>query len=382
MNKTVDQIARPIHMVDVIGQYKRYQTEIDEAIMDVVKSGAYINGPVVKQFERNMESYLGVKHAIACASGTDALQVALMAIGIKPGDEIITSPFTFVATTETIALLGGVPVYVDIDPVTFNINVERIAERITSRTKAILPVHIFGQPSNMNRIMEIAKANNIFVIEDAAQAVGAKWNNQKACTFGDISCISFYPSKNLGAFGDAGMITSDNDELATIIRSICNHGASVTYNHDRLGVNSRLDSIQATILDVKLQYLDQWNARRREVANIYSSLFAPYADLITTPVTDPSATHIWHQYSILLKNNRDEVMTALKLQGIPTNIYYPIPLHLQPAYSSHGSKQGDYPHSENTSAHILALPMHSELSDDDVHYIADHIIQTVNELCH
>ncbi|HYM20926.1 MAG TPA: DegT/DnrJ/EryC1/StrS family aminotransferase [Candidatus Kapabacteria bacterium] len=372
-----EQQNRTIQMVDVVGQYRRYQSEIDSAISGILTSGAFINGPAVKQFERNMEAFLGVRHAIGCASGTDALQIALMTVGIKPGDEVITTPFTFVATTETIALLGAKPVYVDIDPDTFNINVEEIEQRITPRTKAILPVHLFGQPANITRIMEIADAHNIYVIEDAAQAIGASWDGKKVCTFGDLSCISFYPSKNLGAYGDGGMIVSNNDKLAETARSVCNHGASVTYHHDRLGVNSRLDSVQAAVLDVKLKYLDEWNARRREIAAVYSECFATYPEIIKTPVIDHRAEHIWHQYSIVVRSNRDDVHSSLKKKGIPTAIYYPIPLHLQPAYSSYGGKHGDFPNAEFASAHILSLPMHAELTDEDTEYISSKIIDVV-----
>jgi len=364
-------------MVDVLGQYKKYQSEIDEAILQVVRSGAYINGPAVKRFEREMEAYLDVPHAIACASGTDALQIAMMAIGVKPGDEIITTPFTFVATTETIALLGAKPVYVDIDPLTFNIDPEKIEARITPRTKAILPVHLFGQPCDITRIKEIADKHHLYLIEDAAQVVGADWQGKKACGFGDIATISFYPSKNLGAFGDAGMMTTTNDELAEILRSIANHGATKTYFHDRLGVNSRLDSIQAAILSVKLKYLDQWNVRRREVADLYTKLFSLHSDIIQTPSVLPDADPIWHQYSIIIKGDRDKLMLSVKAEGIPTNIYYPEPLHLQPAYHSFGGKQGDYPNSEFASGHILSLPMHSEMTDEETEYIAEHIIHHI-----
>ncbi|HET9135639.1 MAG TPA: DegT/DnrJ/EryC1/StrS family aminotransferase, partial [Candidatus Kapabacteria bacterium] len=297
-----ESVVKPIRMVDVIGQYHRYQSELDEAILAVVRSGAYINGPAVKQFEQNMQSYLGVKHAIACASGTDALQVALMSLGIGDGDEVITTPFTFVATTETIGILGAKPVYVDIDPNTFNIDPEQIEAKITSRTKAILPVHLFGQPVNMDRILEIAHKHKLSVIEDAAQAVGASWNGKKACSIGTMATISFYPSKNLGAFGDAGMITTNDDKLAAIARSVCNHGASVTYYHDRLGICSRLDSIQAAILDIKLKYLDEWNLRRAEVAKLYTEILEPHSDKIKTPVVDDRAMPIWHQYSVLIKH--------------------------------------------------------------------------------
>jgi dTDP-4-amino-4,6-dideoxygalactose transaminase len=377
LNTTITTDERRIHMVDVLGQYKNYQGEIDEAIMSVVRSGAYINGPAVKRFEREMAEYLGVSHAIACASGTDALQIAMMAIGVKPGDEIITTPFTFVATTETIALLGAKPVYVDIDPLTFNIDPEKIEEKITPRTKAILPVHLFGQPCDITRIKEIADKHQLYLIEDAAQVVGANWQGKKACSFGDIATISFYPSKNLGAFGDGGMMTTSNDELAEVLRSIANHGASKTYFHDRLGVNSRLDSIQAAILGVKLKYLDEWNARRRAVAKLYTSVFSLHSDIIQTPSVHRDAEPIWHQYSIIVQGDREKLMLSLKAEGIPTTIYYPVPLHLQPAYHSYGGKVGDFPHTEFASAHILSLPMHSEMSDDETEYIADHIIHHI-----
>lgn len=338
-------------MVDVLGQYKRYQQEIDDAILAVVRSGAYINGPAVKKFEADAAAYLGVKHAIGCASGTDALQIAMMALGIGAGDEVITTPFTFAATTETIALLGAVPVYVDIEPDTFNIDVTKIAAAITPKTKAIIPVHLFGQPSNITEICAIAQAYNIKVIEDAAQAVGATWQGKKACSFGDIASISFYPSKNLGAFGDAGMLTTNSDELASAMRSIANHGSSKTYYHDRLGLCSRLDSIQAAILGVKLKYLDEWNAKRNEAAQQYNDFFLGLPK-IKTPVNRPEAYHIWHQYSILIEADREKVIARLKEKGIPSNIYYPVPLHLQPAYLSYGGNKGDFPHTELSLIHI------------------------------
>jgi len=364
-------------MVDVMGQYRRYQTEIDDSILEVVRSGAYINGPAVKNFERAVEAYLGVKHAIGCASGTDALQIALMALGVGPGDEVITTTFTFVATTETIALLGAKPVYVDIDAKTFNLDVAQIQDKITSRTRAIIPVHLFGQPCDISAVMEIANRNGLSVIEDAAQAVGATWSGRKVCGFGDIAAISYYPSKNLGAFGDAGMMVTNDDVLAERLRSIANHGANKTYHHDRLGVNSRLDSIQAAILGVKLKYLDEWNATRARAAALYTKLFAAHADKIRTPFVDPRAESIWHQYSILLHGDRDRVGAKLKAAGVPHNIYYPIPLHLQPAYAAFGTREGDFPVAERTAKHILALPMHSELTDEDVEYITDRVIEAV-----
>lgn len=364
-------------MVDVLGQYKRYQDEIDSAILEVVRSGAYINGPRVKEFEADMAAYLGVKHAIGCANGTDSLHVALMAIGLKPGDEVITTPFTFVATTETIAINGGVPVYVDIEPDTFNIDVTKIEEKITSRTKAIIPVHLFGQPCDMDTINAIAKKHNLFVIEDSAQAVGATWQGKKVCGLGDIGSISFYPSKNLGAFGDAGMMTTNNDELAETLRSIANHGASKTYYHEKLGVNSRLDSIQAAILKVKLQYLDEWNGNRAAAAKAYDAEFAVHADRIQTPYIRPEAHSIWHQYSVIIKGDRNKVSAHLKAEKVPHNIYYPVPLHLQPAYSF-GTGKGSMPNAEYASEHILALPMHSELTQEDAQYIAGKVIEALD----
>jgi UDP-2-acetamido-2-deoxy-ribo-hexuluronate aminotransferase len=359
-------------MVDVLGQYHRYQQEIDDAVLEVVRSGKYINGPYVARFERAIESYLDVKHAIACASGTDALQLCLMAIDLKAGDEVITTPFTFAATTETIALLGGTPVYVDIDPETFNIDVEKIEAAITPRTKAILPVHLFGQSANMTRIMEIANKHKLIVIEDAAQAVGATWEGKKVCGIGHMAAISYYPSKNLGAFGDAGMVTTNDEKLAHAIRTIANHGSDRQYYYDRIGVNSRLDAIQAAILNVKLQYLDEWNATRAAAAAKYTELFSAYPELLTTPKLDSRATSIWHQYSIMIHGDRDAVASRLKAAGIPHNIYYPVPLHLHTPYAN--GKLGDFPNAEHAAAQILALPMHSELTAEDVEYIAGEVI--------
>ncbi len=370
-----ETLSKPIQMVDVIGQYRRYQNEIDSAVLEVVRSGKYINGPYVQHFERAMEEYLGVKHAIACASGTDALQLALMAIDIKPGEEVITTPFTFAATTETIALLGARAVYVDIEPQTFNMDPEAIEAKITTKTRAILPVHLFGQPANMSRIREIAKKHHLIVIEDAAQAVGAQWNGEKVCGLGDLAAISFYPSKNLGAFGDGGMVTTSDDSLAHAVRTIANHGSERTYYHDRLGVNSRLDAIQAAILTIKLPHLDEWNDSRSRAATAYSMIFEAYPEVIRTPHVDSRANSIWHQYSIVLPKGREPVIEHLKRVGIPYNIYYPVPLHLQKAYAS-GSR-GDFPNAEFAADHILALPMHSELTSDEVEYIARNVLEGV-----
>lgn len=359
-----------IQMVDTKNQYLKIKKEVDAAIQDVIDSSLFIQGPAVKNFEANVEKYLGTKHAIGCASGTDALQIAMMALGIKPGDEILTTPFTFVATTETIALLGAKPVYVDIEPKTFNIDVNEIEEKITDRTKAIMPVHLYGQPAEMDKIMEIAKARNLYVIEDSAQALGAEYHGKKACTIGHIGCISFYPSKNLGAFGDAGMITTDDDTTAEKLKMIIAHGSKKKYYHEVLGVNSRLDSIQAAILNVKLAHLDEYCNERKLAADKYNKRFKGIFDI---PYELPNVKHIYHQYSIRVKN-RDKMQEFLKENGIPSMIYYPVPLHLQEAYK-YDYKYGDYPVSEEIAKDIISLPMHTELTDEQINYIADKVIE-------
>ncbi|MBE2226528.1 MAG: DegT/DnrJ/EryC1/StrS family aminotransferase [Ignavibacteria bacterium] len=357
-------------MVDTKTQYLKIKDEIDTAIQSVIDSTQFIQGPAVKCFESNVEKYLGAKHAIGCASGTDALQIAMMALDIKPGDEILTTPFTFVATTETIAILGAVPVYVDIDPKSYNMDVSKIEAKITSKTKAIMPVHLYGQPCDMDPIMDIAKKHKLYVIEDAAQAFGAQYNGKMICTIGDIGCISFYPSKNLGAFGDGGMITTNNDTLAEKIRMIISHGSKKKYYHETLGVNSRLDSIQAAILDVKLKYLDKYCQARLDAAMKYNEKFK---GIFETPFIMPGVKHIFHQYSIRVKN-RDKMMEFLKSQGIPSMIYYPVPLHMQEAYK-YDYKPGDYPVSEEIAKDIISLPMHTELTDEQIDFIASKVIE-------
>jgi len=359
-----------IQMVDTKTQYLKIKDEIDTAIQSVIDSTQFIQGPAVKCFESNVEKYLGAKHAIGCASGTDALQIAMMALDIKPGDEILTTPFTFVATTETIAILGAVPVYVDIDPKSYNMDVSKIEAKITSKTKAIMPVHLYGQPCDMDPIMDIAKKHKLYVIEDAAQAFGAQYNGKMICTIGDIGCISFYPSKNLGAFGDGGMITTNNDTLAEKIRMIISHGSKKKYYHETLGVNSRLDSIQAAILDVKLKYLDKYCQARLDAAMKYNEKFK---GIFETPFIMPGVKHIFHQYSIRVKN-RDKMMEFLKSQGIPSMIYYPVPLHMQEAYK-YDYKPGDYPVSEEIAKDIISLPMHTELTDEQIDFIASKVIE-------
>ncbi|MCC6865875.1 MAG: DegT/DnrJ/EryC1/StrS family aminotransferase [Ignavibacteria bacterium] len=360
-------------MVDTKNQYLKIKDEIDSAIKNVIDSSLFIQGPAVKEFENNVQNYLGAKHAIGCASGTDALQIAMMAANIKPGDEIITTPFTFVATTETIALLGAAPVYVDINPDTFNIDTSKIEEKITPKTKAIIPVHLYGQPCDMDQIMEISQKYNLYVIEDAAQAMGSLYKGQKVCTIGDMGCISYYPSKNLGAFGDAGMITTNNDELAEKIRMITAHGSKRKYYHEILGINSRLDSIQAALLNVKLKYLDSYSDARFDAAMKYNEKFKNY---FKTPYILPDVKHIFHQYSIRVKN-RDKMIEFLKQNGIPSMIYYPVPLHLQKAYK-YSYKQGDFPVSEEIANDIISLPMHTELDNEQIDYISSKVIEFNN----
>jgi dTDP-4-amino-4,6-dideoxygalactose transaminase len=355
-----------IHMVDVVGQYQKIKPDVDAAIHKVLDSGQFVLGKEVGEFECQIAGYLGVRYAVGCASGTDALQVAMMALGIGPGDEIITTPFTFVATTETIVLLGAKPVYVDIDPKTFNIDPGQIERAITSKTKAIIPVHLYGQSADMDPIMGIAKKHSLRVIEDAAQAMGASYKGKKVCSFGDIGCISFFPSKNLGAFGDAGMVVTNNGDLGERMKMIILHGSKEKYYHEILGVNSRLDTLQATILSVKLHYLEQWNSARQHFARRYDEL------LRGTPVrvsyVSPTCQHIFHQYTIRAPK-RDALAAHLREKGIPHAIYYPVPLHLQKAFSVAGNKRGDFPITEQASDEVLSLPMHTELTEEQLAYI-------------
>jgi UDP-2-acetamido-2-deoxy-ribo-hexuluronate aminotransferase len=359
-----------IQMVDLKNQYLKIKNEIDKAISDVVDSCQFIQGPIVGEFESKVAGYLGCKYTIGCASGTDALQIAMMAIGIKPGDEIITTQFTFVATTETIALLGAVPVYVDIDEKSYNIDVNKIEEKITSKTKAIIPVHLYGQPAEMDKIMQIAKAHNLKVIEDAAQALGAVYKGVKACTIGDIGCISYFPSKNLGAFGDAGMMSTNDEELALKMKMIIAHGSRKKYYHEILGVNSRLDSIQAAILNVKLAHLDEYCEARVASASKYNERFKGH---LTIPFEIPEAKHIYHQYSIRVRK-RDHMQEFLKKNGIPSMIYYPVPLHMQEAYR-YDYKAGDYPVTERVVQDIISLPIHTELSNEQIDYISSKVLE-------
>lgn len=368
-------------MVDLKGQYLKIKNEIDTGIQQVIDSTAFINGPAVKEFQADLEKYLHVKHVIPCANGTDALQIAMMALDLKPGDEVITASFTYVATAEVIGLLGLTPVLVDVYPDTFNINVEAIEKNITPKTKAIVPVHLFGQCADMERIMKLAKAHNLYVIEDVAQAIGADYTysdgtKMKAGTMGDFGCTSFFPSKNLGCYGDGGALYTNNDELAKKARMIAHHGQSVQYVHDVLGVNSRLDTIQAVILKAKLKHLDEYAAARNKAAAHYDKAFANHPNLII-PKRAANSTHVFHQYTLQIVGcDRNKLREQLAEKNIPAMIYYPIPLHMQNAYRSDRYKQGDFPVTEKLCASVLSLPMHTELDEKTL----EHITSTVLEL--
>jgi UDP-2-acetamido-2-deoxy-ribo-hexuluronate aminotransferase len=365
-----------IQMVDLISQYKNIKTEIDEAIHRVLDSGHYILGKEVGEFEAASAAYLGTKHAIGCASGTDALQVAMMALGIKPGDEIITTPFTFVATTETIVLLGAKPVYVDIDPKTFNIDPALVEAAITPRTKAIMPVHLYGHAVDMEPLMSVARKHALPVIEDTAQAMGSEYKGKKVGGIGTFGCISFYPSKNLGAFGDAGMVVTNDDVLADKVRTIIMHGSKKRYHHESIGVNSRLDTLQAAILNVKLKHLEQWHEARRTAARFYNELFK--GSDVSTPFEAPYTRHIYHQYTIRLKN-REKVDASLNAKKIPHAVFYPIPLHLQEAYSIAGKGKGSFPLTEQAAGEVISLPMHTELTQEQQRAVAAAVLEAVKQ---
>lgn len=366
-----------IHMVDLKSQYLKIKEEVDTGIAEVINSGAFINGKPVKDLAKNLEAYLGVKKVVPCANGTDALQIALMALGLKPGDEVITVAFTFVATVEVIALLGLKPVFVDIDPQTFSIDVNQLEKAITPKTKCILPVHLYGQASNMEAIMEVANKHNLFVVEDNAQAIGSDvtfsdGRRLKTGTIGHIGCTSFYPSKNLGCYGDGGALFSNDEVLGEQIRRIANHGQVVKYTYDRIGVNSRLDSMQAVVLNAKLKNLDTYNTNRRQAADWYDELLADHPR-IEIPHRASYSTHVFHQYTIKVAGNRDEIRAKLKEVGVPTMVYYPRPLHLEVAYLEYGHQKGDLPVTEDLAQSVLSLPMHSELDRTQVEYIAQQV---------
>lgn len=346
--------------VDLARQYRTISEEAGIAVLDILSSGMYIGGKTVSDFERQFTDYHGTSDCVGCNSGTDALYLALRALGIGQGDEVITSPFTFIATAEAVNLVGAIPVFVDIDLATFNLDVTKIEAAITERTKAIIPVHLFGQSVNMSAVMDIARSRGLFVIEDCAQATGAEWDGTKVGCIGDIGCFSFFPTKNLGGCGDGGAITTNNPELAASIRTIKEHGSKVRYVHEAIGVNSRLDAIQAAILSVKLKYLDIWNRQREEVARRYDELLQPLPN-ITRPSAITGGKHVWNQYTILTEN-RDRVREKLLEKDVISMVYYPIPLHLQPVYRSLGYREGQFPVSEMAAKKVLSLPMFPDLT--------------------
>ena len=370
-------------MVDLLGQYQKIKAEVDKAVMDVIASSAYINGPEVKAFQSELEHYLGSKHVIPCANGTDALQIAMMALQLEPGDEVITADFTYAATAEVIGLLRLNPVLVDVLPDTFTIDPDALEKAITPKTKAIVPVHLFGQCAQMDRVMEIARKHNLFVIEDTAQAIGAEYRfsdgiARKAGTIGTIGCTSFFPSKNLGCYGDGGAIFTDDDALAARIRMIANHGQSVQYYHDEIGVNSRLDSIQAAVLRIKLRHLDEYAAARNKAASFYDQAFANHPG-VTIPAREKASTHVFHQYTLVLNGkDRNAMKEYLAGKGVPAMIYYPVPLHLQKAYTDPRYKQGDFPITERLCANVISLPMHTEMNEEQLSYIVSNVLEFLN----
>ncbi|MBU3026255.1 DegT/DnrJ/EryC1/StrS family aminotransferase [Zobellia galactanivorans] len=382
---------RKIQMVDLGGQYEGIKEQVNSAIATIMETSAFINGPEVRSFQKELEDYLGVKHVIPCANGTDALQIAMMGLGLKPGDEVITADFTFAATVEVIALLQLTPVLVDVDMDSFNINIEAVEKAITPKTKAIVPVHLFGQCANMDAIMQLAEKHNLFVIEDNAQAIGADYTfddgrKQKAGTIGHVGATSFFPSKNLGAYGDGGAIFTNDDKLAHTLRGIVNHGMYERYHHDVVGVNSRLDSIQAAVLRAKLPKLDGYCDRRRAAARSYNQAFKGQSNIVTPQtvkcekeICDDCSCHVFHQYTLRITNGkRDGLVKHLAENDIPCGVYYPIPLHRQKAYVDERYDEADFPVTNQLVKEVISLPMHTELDDEQINFITKTVLEFVN----
>jgi UDP-2-acetamido-2-deoxy-ribo-hexuluronate aminotransferase len=373
---------KKIQMVDLVSQYQSIKPEIDNAILSVIENAQFINGPEVTGFKAELENYLNIKNVIPCANGTDALQIALMALGLKPGDEIITPSFTYIATTEVMALLGLKPVFVEVNPDTFCIDPSKIKAAITNKTKAIVPVHLYGQAAPMNEIMEIAIEHNLFVVEDNAQAIGCDYllsngKTVKTGTIGHIGCTSFFPSKNLGCFGDGGALFTNNDELAVKIKMISNHGQSKQYHHDVVGCNSRLDNLQAAVLRIKLRNLDKYNAARNKVADYYDSYFSTIKE-ISTPKRAENSTHVFHQYTIKLDGiDRDELRAFLAERDIPSMIYYPIPAHKQKMFEAFGSSNTNLPITDWLTERVISLPIHTEMTDDQLKTICSSVVEFI-----
>ena len=373
---------RPIQMVDLKTQYQKLKPEIDKAVIDVMESAAFIGGKPVTTFTENLGNYLGVKHVIPCANGTDALQIALMALDLQPGDEVITPSFTFIATTEVVALLKIKPVFVDVDKDTFCMDIDSVKKAITPKTKAIVPVHLYGQATDMETLMTLAKAHNIAVIEDNAQAIGCDYtfsdgSVRKTGAIGDIGTTSFFPSKNLGAYGDGGAIFTDNDELAAKMRIIASHGSAKRYYHEVVGVNSRLDTIQAAILNIKLPHLDEYIAARNKAADYYDKAFAGHPK-IKTPARSEKSSHVFHQYTLVLEEvDRDALQTYLSTQQVPAMIYYPVPGHRQQMFAAYHT---DYnlPVTDYLTSRVISLPIHTELEDEQLAYITKHVLEFCN----
>jgi dTDP-4-amino-4,6-dideoxygalactose transaminase len=376
---------KKIQMVDLKSQYDKIKDTVNTSIQEVLDTNTYINGPQVHQFQKNLEEYLDVKHVIPCANGTDALQIAMMGLDLKPGDEVITADFTFAATAEVIALLQLTPVLVDVDLFNMNISIEAIKKAITPKTKAIVPVHLFGRAANMEAIMAIAAAHNLYVIEDNAQAIGANCKfsdgtKKKAGAIGHVGATSFFPSKNLGCYGDGGAIFTNDDALAHTIRGIVNHGMYERYHHDVVGVNSRLDSIQAAVLNAKLPLLDEYNTARQNAARKYSAAFIGHKNIIAPSICDICDCHVFHQYVLrIIDADRDGLMKHLLDKGIPCAIYYPIPLHSQKAYKNSRYKEEDFPVTNQLVKEVIALPMHTELDDEQIKFITDNVLEFLNK---
>ena len=376
---------KKIQMVDLKSQYDKIATTVNASIKNVLDTNTYINGPQVHQFQKSLEEYLGVKHVIPCANGTDALQIAMMGLGLQPGDEVITADFTFAATVEVIALLQLTPVLVDVDLDNMNISLERIKAAITPKTKAIVPVHLFGRSANMDAIMALATAHNLYVIEDNAQAIGADFistsgKKSKVGTIGHVGATSFFPSKNLGCYGDGGAIFTNDDALAHIIRGIVNHGMYERYHHDVVGVNSRLDSIQAAVLNAKLPLLSDYNTARRTAAAKYNTALAGHANIVTPSFDRDKNDHVFHQYTLRIINaDRNGLMQHVLDKGIPCAIYYPIPLHSQKAYVDVRYNEEDFPVTNQLVQEVISLPMHTELEDEQIEFITDSVLEFLNK---
>lgn len=369
-------------MVDLQTQYMRIKQDIDAGIQEVIESAAFIKGPKVTSFQEHLEQYTGAKHVIPVGNGTDALQIALMGLGLKSGDEVITPTFTFIATAEVVALLGLKPVVVDVEWDTMNMDIEAVRRAITPKTKAIVPVHLFGQCANMEPLMALAKEHHLFIVEDACQAIGAQYTfsngeTKQAGTIGHIGCTSFFPSKNLGCYGDGGAIFTNDDALADKMRAVANHGCRIRYHHDEVGVNSRLDSIQAAVLDAKLPHLNEYIAARQQAAAYYDRAFAG-SDKLLIPARQAQSTHVFHQYTLrVIGANRDELRSRLAERGIPAMIYYPVPLHQQKAYLDPRYKDGDFPVAERLASCVLSLPMHTELDEEQLAYITSNVLDII-----